>query len=124
MSPRCFLAQFSDRPCDGRLRRVHLIPKRVMARELPLGPSALAQLLWDDRTWVWGCGGPMGNAGHHGMLDGKGCRPLRIPRYAIPAETEQFATEHGLAWWLDREYGERDRTEAPNEVLDDDHRGV
>lgn len=137
MRPRCFLAQFSDRPCDGVLRRVHLIPKSTIARIFPKGavridggscgslwvPHAppggghwtplddppqmreLVEIQWDERAWRWACGGPMGNAGHHGMLDT--ARTLRIPRHAIPAETEEFAVEHGLGWWLDREYGER-----------------
>jgi uncharacterized protein (DUF2236 family) len=106
MRPRCFLAQFSDRPCDGVLRKVHLIPQRVITRELrPPNAKEMLALVWDERVWRWACGGPMGNAGHHGMLDW--ARTLRIPRHAIPAETEQFAAEHGLEWWLTREYGER-----------------
>lgn len=34
-------------------------------------------------------------------------KSLRIPRSAIPAETEQWAAEHGLEWWLTRVYGMR-----------------
>jgi len=29
-----------------------------------------------------------------------------VPRSAIPADTEQWAAEHGLTWWLDRTYRE------------------
>lgn len=97
----CWLAQFSDLPCDGRLRKAHLIPRRLILRELPAEVSAAA--VWDPRTWVWACGGISGLAGHHGALDQS--RTLRIPRQALPAELEEFAAEHGLTYWLDREYG-------------------
>lgn len=96
---RCWLAAFSSAPCSGRLVRVHLLPKQLLRRE---GHEALCP---DPRTWVWGCGGPMGNGGHHGMLDQS--RTLRIPRAALPEGLEQLADELGLGWWLDREYGGR-----------------
>lgn len=32
---------------------------------------------------------------------------LRIPREAIPVETEAWAAENGLTYWLDKTYGER-----------------
>ncbi len=114
MSAPCFLAQFSDRPCDGRLVRVHLLPRQLIARALqtrlrgdPYGASAVAIIAAtnDKHGWVKACGGPMGNAGHHGMLDSS--RTLWIPRHAIPAETEEMAAELGLEWWLEREYGPR-----------------
>lgn len=100
----CWLAQFSDRPCDGQLRKVHLIPRRLILRELPAEVSAGA--VWDPRVWVWACGGVVGVAGHHGMLDYS--RTLRVPRSALPPELEVFASEVGLSWWLDREYGLRE----------------
>lgn len=84
-------------PCDGRLIRAHLIKKQVVAR-----CGSLVDL-WDDRLWVWACGGPMGNGGHHGMLDVS--KKLRIPRDRLPAAVEAVAAETGLTWWLDREYG-------------------
>lgn len=99
----CFLAQFSDRPCDGQHRKAHLLPKQLLKRE---GVHAV----WDDRVWVWACGGPMGNGGHHGMLDHS--RTLRIPRQAVPAAVEEAAAEFGLAWWLDREYGSNNPEEG------------
>jgi hypothetical protein len=84
-------------PCVGQLRRVHLIPKQLIKRRDPAKA-------WDERGWVWACGGAgMGNAGHHGMLDHS--RTLRIPRAAIPSATQELADELGLGWWLDREYG-------------------
>lgn len=94
--PGCQLARFSQMPCDGRLVRVHLIPKQVIKREAP------AADVWDRRCYVMACGGPMGNSGHHGMLDFT--RTIRIPRRLLPPELEEFASEHGLTWWLDREY--------------------
>lgn len=99
MKARCFLARFSDRPCDGRLIKAHLLPRQLLKREG--GAAAIA----DPRSYVMACGGPMGNGGHHGMLDQRGCRPLRVPRYALPPGVAELADELGLSWWLDREYG-------------------
>jgi hypothetical protein len=101
----CFLAQFSDKPCEGRLIRAHLIPRQVIRRELGgrkhgYGWTTIAD---DPRCWVWACGGALGPSGHHGMLDHS--RTLRIPREALPAGIEAFAEEYGLGWWLDRTYG-------------------
>lgn len=92
----CYLAPFSDRPCDGQLVRCHLLPKQLLKRE---GHRAAAA---DERSWVWGCGGPMGNGGHHGMLDHS--RTLRVPLAALPTGTVELAAELGLTWWLEREY--------------------
>lgn len=89
-----------SRECDGKLRRCHLIRKQVIDKEAPLADP------WDERVWVWGCGGPTGVGGHHGKLDYS--RTLRIPRELLPPEVEDFAEEHEIQWWLDREYGERE----------------
>jgi hypothetical protein len=88
-------------PCDGDPVHAHLIKKQVLLRELPAEHSAAAYE--DPRIVVVACGGPMGNGGHHGMLDQS--KHLRIPRGRLPLELEEFAREHGLTWWLDREYG-------------------
>jgi hypothetical protein len=98
----CFLAQFSDKPCEGRLIRAHLIPKQVIRRELRIG-YAWTVVADDPRCWCWACGGALGPSGHHGMLDYS--RTLRIPREALPVGLEEFAAEYGLLWWLEREYG-------------------
>lgn len=124
VSQRCFFADLPGAgPCDGRLVRCHLVPRRVIAEAVQkrlhdarrageitreeyderIG-GAVVRANRDERSWVWGCGGPMGNAGHHGMLDAS--RTLRVPRYRIPEATEVFAAELGLGWWLDREYGD------------------
>jgi hypothetical protein len=54
-------------------------------------------VLRDARCWVWAC------RHHHDQLDKE--RSLRVPRHALPPGVEGFAQEHGLGWWLDREYG-------------------
>ena len=98
MTPVCWLAQFRpDVPCEGELIRAHLIPRQLLKRE------GKKELIADPRTTVWACGGPMGNAGHHGMLDYS--RTLRVPRSALPPELEDVCRDAGLSWWLDREYG-------------------
>jgi hypothetical protein len=107
----CWLAQFSDKPCDGRLVRCHLLPQQLINRTVKsanpgVHKKALIDLLAvairDPRGWVWGCGGLHGNAGHHGMLDQS--RTLRVPYEALPPELLEFASELGVTWWLDREY--------------------
>lgn len=93
----CWLAQFSEVPCDGKLRKCHLIPAQTIKREVGKKHA------WDERAVVWGCGGAMGVSGHHGMLDSS--RTLRVPRACLPPDLEVFAVEMGLVWWLDRTYG-------------------
>ena len=99
----CFFAEFGvfehdqRTPCDGRLVRCHLIPRQVLRRA---GWDE-----WDARAWVFGCGGIMGDSGHHGAFDH--ARTIWLPRSALPAEVEQLAYESGLLWFLDRTYGKR-----------------
>ena len=101
-TPGCWFAQniIGSGPCDGQLVRVHLVPRQLLRRE------GLKRYVNDERLWVWGCGGPVGIGGHHGMLDHS--RTLRIPRALIPDVTEQACAELGLSWWLDRSYGLRE----------------
>jgi hypothetical protein len=108
----CWLARFSEQPCDGQLIRAHLIPKQRIKREWmrrdvrvmasPKDKLALELAIWDQRVWVPACGGPMGNAGHHGAFDSK---QLYVPRWALPPGVEEYAREYGLVWSLDRDYG-------------------
>lgn len=102
----CWLAQFSERPCEGQLIRAHLIPKQRIRRELrgrhDLGYDGLDAAIWDPRVWVPACGGPTGCSGHHGVFDG---RQLYVPRWALPEGVEEYAREYGLVWSLDRDYG-------------------
>lgn len=79
-------------PCDGALVRVHLIPKRMIHTNR-----------WHDSLYVWACGGPMGNAGHHGELDSS--KKLRIPYSQLPLEFLEAVQVLGLDWWVLREYG-------------------
>jgi hypothetical protein len=96
---RCWFADLPDAgPCNGRLVRCHLIPQQLLRREV----GRAANVLWDSRVWVYGCGGPVGTGGHHGALDY--ARTLRVPRELLPPEVEEFAAEHGLVWWLERTY--------------------
>ena len=78
--------------CDGRQDPCHLIKAQVIRREV--GTEAI----WDQRVIVPGC------RRHHGMLDHS--RQIRIPRSLLPGSVEAFAHDHGLEWWLAREYGE------------------
>ena len=75
--------------CDGGLTTVHLISQQKLKRE-KLNPK-------DPRVCVKGC------LYHHAMLDHS--KALRIPRASLPATVESYAAEHGLGYWLDREYG-------------------
>lgn len=93
----CQLARFSHRPCTGRLIRAHLIPRQLLNRE------GHADLIDDPRTYVLACGGITGIGGHHGEFDQT--RTLRVPRWALPPDTEALARDVGLSWYLDREYG-------------------
>jgi hypothetical protein len=95
----CWLARFASTPCDGGLVRCHLLPRQLLRRELKSRWRAVAA---DERSWVFGCGGPMGNGGHHGELDQ--ARTLRVPREALPPGLVELAGELGLTWWIDHEY--------------------
>ena len=98
MSGGCFLARFSDRPCEGRLVRTHLIDKQRLKRA---GADP-----WDERSYVLACGGyGYGNEAHHAELDD---RRLILPRSALPEAVEALAAEVGLEHWLDRRYGPRE----------------
>lgn len=96
-NPGCWVAYHivDPGPCSGRLVAAHLIPRQLLKRE------HIDQM--DPRVLVPMCGGVVGIGGHHGQLDHS--RTLRIPRDALPPEVEEFAAEHGLLWYLEREYG-------------------
>lgn len=95
MKESCFLAQFSREPCEGQLRRVHLIEKQALKRR---GHDP-----WDPHSYVLGCGGPWpGLAGHHGAFD---AYKLVVPREALPAAVEELAAELRMVFYLDRRYG-------------------
>src|SRR6516165_8667515 len=87
-NPDCWLAahgRWEDGAmpsCSGRLVKAHLIPQQVLLRELASEVSA--PLVWDERVWVWACGGVTGIGGHHGAFDQ--ARRLGVPRSAVPRE--------------------------------------
>jgi hypothetical protein len=95
-NPQCWIARHGRidgwptmPPCDGQLIRAHLIPRQLLLRELPA--EMAAGVINDPRTWVMACGGPIGNAGHHGMLDVS--KRVRIPRRRLPPDLEALAVE-------------------------------
>ena len=104
----CWLAQFSEAPCSGRIEKVHLIAKQTVRREVWLPvvngrvespknfPSTLRELVWDRRIWEYSC------HGHHHALDCS--KRLRLTRSDLPASVEAFAQEYGLTAWLERTY--------------------
>jgi hypothetical protein len=47
----CWLADFSDKPCNGRLVKVHLIPRQLLKRE------GSKEAVDDPRSYVLACGG-------------------------------------------------------------------
>ena len=97
LTERCWLAQFSNYPCEGPLVRVHLVSKQAIKRK---GGEP-----WDPRAWVWACGGlSCGNEGHHGRFD---AYKLRVPREALPAAVEALAEELNMGYYLERRYGPR-----------------
>lgn len=96
--PACWLAKWGRGPCYGRLVKAHLIPQQTLRKEIAyLTP----EITWDERAWVWACGGIMGNASHHGQFDaGK----IIIPRQDLPIGLLEFAAEHGLMWYVDKHF--------------------
>jgi hypothetical protein len=91
----CWLAQFSNRSCDGQLRRVHLVEKQALKRR---GHDP-----WDERAWVWACGGPWpGLSAHHGLFDS---HRLVVPWEKLPPELIEMAEEIGMVPYLERRYG-------------------
>lgn len=93
MIEQCWLAEFSDMECFGRLRKVHLLPKQTLKRA-GLDP-------WHPAVWVPACGGLTGLSGHHGEFDGY---RLTVPRSALSWELEEFARDNNLDWYLDRRF--------------------
>lgn len=91
----CWLARFTDTPCEGRLVRTHLLDKQVL-KKAGIDP-------WDERSWVLSCGGlGHGNEAHHGDLDsGK----LKVPRSELPKCVEELAAEIGAERRLYMRYG-------------------
>lgn len=128
----CWLARFTDTPCDGALVRCHVLTQQRLRQEYPEGaiwlegrekavsrkswerdalgaaPDApvtvrsmsLSALQKDERLTVIGCGGPMGQGGHHGEFDGYA---LKVPYAKLPPETIAFVDELRLLAFLERD---------------------
>jgi hypothetical protein len=114
-------------PCDGPLIRAHLIPKRMIKREVfsallargvekPLARLSLVDYAMDERCWVMCCGGLTGIGGHHAELDAPGVSVApRLRRDELPEGLEAFVAEldgmlvgrEPFAVWMDKTYGER-----------------
>jgi hypothetical protein len=93
----CFFAPFSDKPCEGRLDRCHLVSRSRLRRETRgQDPELVDRLLWHPALWVWGC------RRHHQAFDG---RMLRLRRGDLPAGLEGAAETLGLSWSLTADYG-------------------
>ena len=91
-SKRCWLASFSDKPCDGRMDPVHLIPQMVMKRRYGITDE---EVLWDPRIVVAGC------RDHHHKFDNGF---LQVPLSAVPVETQAFADELAYSFEDDFRY--------------------
>jgi hypothetical protein len=102
--PECWFKRLPDAgPCEGRLVKCHLIKRQVLVREL--GKREGERLVRDDRTWVWGCGGPMGPGGHHGQFKPDG--PKGIPLSLLPEGYTRLMAELGLWWYVERTFNRR-----------------
>lgn len=96
----CWLAKNCDvdTPCEGPWELAHLLPaERLRFNGIP------ADQVWSPSVVRAAC------ARHHRAFD---AHRLTLPRSAIPAETECFASEYGLVGLLDRTYGVTEREEA------------
>lgn len=87
--------------CDGPLDAHHLIPQRLLRRELS-GDPRLDAYLHDPRNGVPVC------RQHHHVLE---TRALVVPRRFVPRRAAAFAEELGLVWALDRACKPTDRRE-------------
>jgi hypothetical protein len=83
MTPRCWLASFSETPCDGRMDPVHLVGQQVMKVRYGITDE---EVIWDKRNIVAGC------RDHHHKFDNGF---LRVPVSAVTSEQQAFADELG-----------------------------
>jgi hypothetical protein len=88
-----------------------MIKREFQSRHIHLF-GTLEDLMWHPDSWRPACGGITGIGGHHGKFDF--ARSLKVPRWAIPEETEELAKWMDVALgrevfgvFLDREYGPR-----------------
>jgi len=95
--PRCFFADWEDTgPCNGQLVRAHLVKQQVLTRE------GHDEARFDPRSWIPVCGGPQGNAGHHGKLDGG---QIRMGIERLPDGFLELMAELSMTWYVVKHYG-------------------
>lgn len=96
----CFLKDFSEEKCSGgKLIRAHLIGQNFLKREL--GKREGERAARDERSWVYGCGGSFGIAGHHHEFDHQG---LVIPLERLPDTFLAFLNDYGLDWYAPKHF--------------------
>jgi hypothetical protein len=103
--PACWFAETLGAPagmCDGQLVRAHLVPKQAVWREIRWLDESTSLTLWDERAWVWACGGPTGIGGHHGMFDSG---RIAVPPEKLPTGLREYLAELGLEWMIERYFG-------------------
>ena len=112
---RCFFREFAPaglRECDGKVQRHHMIRQQVIKRMLAPGRSHLMlddelrdakanlnRALNDPRNLLDVC------KRHHDLWH---VARICVSRGDVPDELEDFATDHGLEWELDRMFGLRE----------------
>ena len=101
--PDCWLAQHGHMekddpmpPCEGRLIRAHVISQQELRKR------GLEKYTGDPSTYVLACGGLTGLTGHHGMFDMS--KKLRVRFGELPQATLDFALNHNLTRYLERNY--------------------
>ena len=89
--PECFFAYLGN--CEGpTMVKAHLVPKSRLRIELRSRGHDM-RAMWDERTWVWCCGGTSRLGGHHGAFDAKQIRLNAWPEFLI-----EFLREYDLGW--------------------------
>jgi hypothetical protein len=94
--PRCFFADWDVGPCDGQLVRAHLVKRQALRR------AGHAEAITDPRSFVWCCGGPQGNGGHHGKLDSG---QLRVGIERLPLGFVELMRELSMTHYIVKFYG-------------------
>ncbi len=84
--------------CGGRMEWHHILSQQRLRRELRHQPGGFSVALLDPANLLFIC------KQHHEQVTNA---RLRFTRAELPESVEAFAEAHGVAWMLDREYGER-----------------
>lgn len=92
----CWLSQFFDSPCSGRRDPCHIGLQKQTLRLKGLTKDEI----WDPRIWREGC------RHHHQRFDGPW---FELRRDQLPESVEQYASDKGLTFRLDRDFGPREQ---------------